>query len=46
MIDKLREELAHNKQKQQKLQEQLKIPDFNKNERVEIDENDVSDDES
>lgn len=28
------------------MQEQLKIPDFKKDEKVDVDENDVSDDES
>jgi len=44
LIDKLREDLAHNKLKQLELQHQLKIPDFELNEQVVVDENDVSDD--
>ena len=43
LLVKMREELAVDKQRQQEIQDQLNIPFFNKDENVEIDEDEVSD---
>ena len=45
LIDRLRQELAVDKQKQQKLQQDLNIPTFKKDEVVEVDEDEISADE-
>lgn len=45
LIDRLRQELAVDKQKQQKLQQDLQIPTFKKDEVVEVDEDEISPDE-
>ena len=45
-VEKIRMELAMDKQQQARLHKELDIPEFDKNERVEVNDEDVSEDES